>query len=228
MPSLTKKLHAGKTVNATVLRAGYFTPVWRTKLGTNEYLFLVRQLSRTDFEYRRMRALILDLRECGVFLTMYSYNEDLCVLWDTLGPGHGDYLRLEQVHQRHPDARLALVSEGHELVNHFTGMPLSVAAELALWQRRALITPVPSADWGDMEGVIHYDLGFSIASSRENAFGSLDQLFGGKGPGPAALRSTDLRAAVTPEFAANPSLRFVEDATPSDDEQERLILELKL
>jgi hypothetical protein len=107
-------------------------------------------------------------------------------------------------------------------------MPLSVAGELTLWPRRALITPVPSADWGDIEGVIHYDLGFSIASSRENAFSNLDQLFGGKGTGPVALDSNDLRAAVTPEFVAKPSLQYVEDAEPPHQEQNRLVFELKL
>ena len=228
MPAFTKKLHPEKTVNATVQKAGYFTPVWRTKLETNEYLFLVRQLSRTDFECQRIRSQILDLRDHAVFLNMYSYNEDPRVLWDALSNEYGELLRLEQLHQRHPDARLVLVSEGDELLNRLTDMPLSVAGELTLWARRALITPMPSADWGDIEGVIHYDLGFSIASSRENAFSNLDQLFGAKGVGPAALHSNDLRAAVTPEFVATPSLRYVEDAEPPREEQEELIFELKL
>ncbi len=228
LPTLTKKLHAEKTINATVQKAGYFTPVWRTKLGTNEYLFLVRQLSRTDFEYQRMRRQILDLREYGVFLNIYSFNEDPRVLWDALSGEYGDHVRLEQLHQRHPDARLVLVSEGHELLSRLTYMPLSVAAEFTLWQRRALITPVPSADWGDIEGVIHYDLGFSIASSQENGFSNLDRLFGGKGLGPAALYINDLRAPITPEFVANPSLRYVEDAEPLRQEQDKLIFELKL
>ena len=79
-----------------------------------------------------------------------------------------------------------------------------------------------------MEGIIHYDLGFSIASSRENGFSCLDQLFGAKSLGPTALYSNDLRAAITPEFVANPDLRYVEDSAPPRQEQDKLIFELQI
>ena len=228
LPTPTKKLHAEKTVRATVQEAGYFTPIWRTKFATNEYLFLIRQLSRNDFEYQRIRTQILDLRDQGVFLNIYSFNEDPRILWDALSNEYGDHLRLEQLHQRHPDARLILVSEGRELLNRLTYMPLSVADELTLWPYRALITPLPSADWGSIEGIIHYDLGFSIASSRENGFSRLNQLFGAKSLGPTALHSNDLRAAITPQFVASPDLRYVEDAAPPPQEQDKVIFELQL
>ena len=78
----TKKLHADKTVRATVQRAGYFTAIWRTKFATNEYLFLIGQLSRNDFECERSRTQILDLRDQGVSLNIYSYNE-ICVFFGT-------------------------------------------------------------------------------------------------------------------------------------------------
>jgi hypothetical protein len=228
LPIQTKKLHIPKTVLATVQKAGYFTPVWRTRLETNEYLFLVRQLSRCDFEYQRMRALILELRDQGVLLNLYSYNDDPRVLCDVLSAEEADYVRLEQLRERHPDSRLILVSEGHELLDRLTYAPLPVAGELTLWPRRALLTPLPSADWGSIEGVIHHDLGFSIASSRENGLGQLGQLFSGMSLEPVALHSIDLRAVITPGFVASPSLRYVDDAEPSREEQDRLVFELRM
>ena len=146
-----------------------------------EYLLLVRQLSQIDLEYERIRASAQEMREQGVLIDVYPYRTDPREVIDTLS-GVSGTISLKQLWQRHPTARLVIVSEGRELVHPFTLAPREWTSALSFWPRRALITPLPSADWGAVEGRIHRELGASLASSREQGLASLHALLGGPGP----------------------------------------------
>ena len=77
---------------------------------------------------------------------------------------------LRGLRERHPDARLVLVTDGTELVDYFTLKPLPfVAEELAKWPARMLLTPVPMAEWGEREMNIADALGGLSGVRRRTA-----------------------------------------------------------
>ena len=86
---------------------------------------------------------------------------------------------LRGLRERHPDARLVLVTDGTELVDYFTLKPLPfVAEELAKWPSRMLLTPVPMAEWGEREMNIADALGGLVGRATPDGFRDLAMAFG--------------------------------------------------
>jgi hypothetical protein len=223
---ITKRLDANRTLRATIRAGGIFHPIFRRKQVATEYLFLVRQLSNVDLEHARIRALLQELQVQGMPLVLYPYRGDPRRVFDTLTAGRRATLDLRELHDRHPNARLVVVSEGRDLVNSFTLDPHGWASQLQQWPRRALITPLPSSSWGTLESNIHYGLGFSLSSSREHAFDQLDHLLGGSTP--VALFADDGPRGLIPMFVASLNTAFVSEEAPRDDELRALLLQLRL
>lgn len=223
---VTKRLDVGRTLDRTLRNGGLFVPAYRTKQVATEYLVLVRQLSNVDLEFARIKALLDELKKHGVGLFYYPYRGDPRHVIDTLSGKRNSMVELRALQERHPNARLIVVSEGRELVNSFTLEPLGWTSGLQQWPRRALITPLPSSSWGTVESNVHFGLGFSIASSREHAFDRLDRVLGGSGP--IAWAPDDATREIIPLFVASPTAQYITALEPPEDEQQALLLDLRL
>jgi len=227
-PVPTRTLDVQRTLRKTIRRGGFFAPIYRARRVSPEYLFLVHQVSDLDLEYDRVRARIGEMRDQGVLTSTYPYRVDPREVQDTLAGDPTRPIGLEVLQQRHPDSRLVVVGTGREMVNPFTFRPLRWTSELRRWARRAFVTPLPSADWGTIEGVLHRQLGFSVASSRERGLEALAELLGGTGP--VALRSDpgEARREVTPLWVVDPSPDYVLERLLGPGEEAGLLSALRL
>jgi uncharacterized caspase-like protein len=224
IPRPSRTLDVTATLRATVRQGGFLSPRWQRKQALTEYLILVRRVTDADLEYQRVVTLLDELRAQGVVLTVYPYDIDPRHVHDVLSPSQAP-LPLADVYQRHPHARLVLVTDARELLNPFTLTPWHWTQELLAWKRRAVITPLQSEDWGAVEARIHYELAFSIASTLEGGLHRLCDLLGGTAP---TFIRAESSTRITPAFAVSPSSTLVAEDAPAEEEQTALLLDLQL
>jgi hypothetical protein len=254
-PVAGRRLHGERSIRATLARGGFLMPVMRRRRLLADYVFLVPRRRIDDHERDRVSRFIDALARGGLSVQAYDYDPDP----RTLMPRRSDEsatasLDLRGLRERHPDARLVLVTDGTELVDYFTQKPLPfVAEELATWPSRMLLTPVPMAEWGEREMNIADALGGLVGRATPDGFRDLANAFGDRPrrpPRPIAasrlpagekgmiqrvvswLVETERRLGTTDSVAERPpAVRFDDpvlrsDAAPPDAEVRGLLREL--
>jgi hypothetical protein len=254
-PVAGRRIHADKSIRATLARGGFLTPVMRRRRRLAEYIFLVPRRRIDDHERDRVSRFIDALARGGLSLQAYDYDPDP----RSLMPRRSDEsftpsFDLRGLRERHPDARLVLVTDGTELVDYFTLKPLPfVADELAKWPARMLLTPVPMAEWGAREMNIADALGGFVGRATPDGFRDLAAAFGDRARPPPRpveasrlpggekgmiqrvvswLIETERRLGVADSVAERPAaVRFDDpvlrsDAAPPDAEIRTLLREL--
>lgn len=156
-PQPGNRLDDARSVRATLQSAGDFVTVMRPRSRAVEFVFLIRRRHRHDHERARALRLVNALSNAGLALTAYDYGPDPRFLTATGRVGAGDSrsattLDLRGLRERHFGAVLILVTDGDEILDPLTLCPLGfVERELAAWPRRMILTPTPTAAWGDRE-----------------------------------------------------------------------------
>ena len=254
-PVAGRRIHGERSIRATLARGGFLTPVMRRRPLLAEYVFLVPRRRIDDHERDRVSRFIDALASGGLSVQAYDYDPDP----RSLMPRRGDEtfspsFDLRGLRERHPDARLVLVTDGTELVDYFTLKALPfVADELAKWPARMLLTPVPMAEWGEREMNIADALGGLVGRATPDGFRDLATAFGDRPkqpPRPVAasrlpggekgmiqrvvswLVETERRLGAAESVAERPpAVRFDDpvlrsDAPPPDAEIKTLLREL--
>ncbi|MER9456626.1 hypothetical protein [Mesorhizobium sp. M0478] len=196
-PVVGRRMHADRSIRATLAAGGFLSIVMRKRTLLAEYVFLVRRPWPNDHEAARVSRLIDTLSQAGANLATYDYDPDPRTISarqrDERSPAVAFDLR--GLRERHPDARLVLVTDGNELVDYFTLDPLPfVADELARWPGRMLLTPIPVAEWGEREMKISRALDAPIGRASAAGFQELAAAFGERRR-PAPRRIAEPRAA---------------------------------
>jgi hypothetical protein len=179
-PIAGRRIHGEKSIRATLARGGFLMPIMRRRRLLAEYVFLVPRRRIDDHERDRVSRFIDALDRGGLSSQAYDYDPDPRSLMprksdETFTPSFD----LRGLRERHPDARLVLVTDGTELVDYFTLKPLPfVADELAKWPARMLLTPVPMAEWGEREMNIADALGGLVGRATPDGFRDLATAFG--------------------------------------------------
>jgi WD40 repeat protein len=143
-------LDADATVEASVRRLGFFTPVFRARLEVPVYLALIDRVG-----FRDQRALMVDLlldrlKASGVDLDRYDFDRDpRRVALRGAAEVHRD---LEEMAGLYPNHHLTVFADGSGFADPVTGRLAPWVARLfGAWPRKALLTPVPVCHWGRRE-----------------------------------------------------------------------------
>jgi hypothetical protein len=136
------------TIKATIAEGGM--PNFRFKRQTRppEYLLLVERFSRNDHRAGLFDYVFQALRVNEVFVERFFYDSDPRINRNEQYPAG---LNLNELRNRFPDARLVLLGSGYRLLSPRTGKLAEWALPLQSWRVRALLTPVPHAEWGYQE-----------------------------------------------------------------------------
>ncbi len=147
-----------RSVRASLLLPDNVVSVMRDGSTALDIVFLVRRRQRHDHERARVLRLLDALSRSGVALTAYDYAPDPLTLTvtsrvDAVGRrGLQRTLNLRGLRELHADALLIIVTDGDDLIDPFSQRPHAfVQDELRRWSRRMLLTPTPSAEWGELE-----------------------------------------------------------------------------
>jgi hypothetical protein len=142
-------LDVPKTIDATVGRGGWFTPVYSSQHVLPEYLILVDRVNYRDQQAQLEVEIVNRLREHNVHIEQYYFQGDPRVC-QREGP-RAQHLSLQDLAALHPEHYLLMFSDGAGLLNPLTGRPQPWLEMLSPWRGRALLTPESPADWGYRE-----------------------------------------------------------------------------
>lgn len=203
------------TVAATLREGGKIVvPVYATVRHTPEYLVLIERRASGDQCAQRLRDLVARLQPL-VPIAIYYFQGEPSVLEPE---SDGRPITIQRLHTLCPEHRLLILGSGTELLDPVTFEPHPAARILRQWTHRALLTPLPLAEWGREEIALANGLGLPIGRATPEGLLALAELIGRERTDGEDLVSTsgDGLARPLPEvFRVRPQ-RFLYSAPPSD------------
>ncbi len=139
------------TVQAIITAGGLPEFRYRQRTQPPEYLLLVERFSRNDHRAGLFDHVFQTFRSNEVFVERFFYDSDLRINRNEQYPNG---LNLYELRHRYPDAQLIVLGSGYRLLSSNTGKLAEWAAPLHGWRMRALLTPIPRAEWGYQEDLL--------------------------------------------------------------------------
>jgi len=143
-----RELDIAATVRATVQGGGMVDFRYRQHTRPPEYLLLIDEQSRHNHRARLFDQLYARFLAEEVIISRYFYHGDPRLCFNEEHP-HG--IRLQDLATRHPDTRLLVLGNGQGLISPVNGQLARWGNLLTHWGDRALLSPVPLAEWGHRE-----------------------------------------------------------------------------
>lgn len=213
-PTSLLEMWPERTVTATVENAGWFSPVYRARQRTGEYLVLVDRRSKRDHQASFAAELVSCLKVRGVTAHVRYFNSDPRTCTE---PETGKAVALTELVARYGGCQVWLVADGSGFFSTFTGRLERWVDTFQQWPARVLLTPAIPSDWGDRERRLS-DAGFEILPATPRGLARIiDHLSRPEN----ALESF-------PSLLEDRAARWTNDDPPSSVEITRLRTELRL
>jgi tetratricopeptide (TPR) repeat protein len=209
------------TVNATIRRGGWFTPVYSLRLVQPEYLALIDRAGYDDQQARLVNELVGRLVRDGVTVERYHFHgSPLISRGEDLAAPH---FSLSDLAARYPKHNLLLFSDGAGLLNPLTGEPQSWLDILMPWPVRALLTPEEPGNWGYPERALA-ERGFIVVPGSKAGLVGLTEIINTGNP---PRYGDGGRAQPFPEMVQERPWRWVERHRPERAVVNQLCFELR-
>ncbi len=143
------EIDVNKTIDATLSRGGWLTPVYRTYQVLPEYLFLINRTSYRDHQAKFIEEIIEGLKQEGVFITIYFFDDDPRMCFsknDQSCP-----LRLREITSKYSEHFLVMISDTEKFFSSISGELEPWVNQLTNWENRTVLTPTPVENWGYQE-----------------------------------------------------------------------------
>ena len=137
------------TIEETVRRGGWFTPIYGYRQVLPEYLILIDRANYGDHQAAFVREMIDRLTQNEVFITGYYFDSDPCVCFPMAGKGSP--CRLREIAAKYSHHRLVVFSDAEGFFSSLTGELKPWSELFSSWSERAVLTPKPSEHWGYQE-----------------------------------------------------------------------------
>jgi outer membrane protein OmpA-like peptidoglycan-associated protein len=212
-PTPLKEVWVDPTVVATVENAGWFTPVYRARRRSAEYLILVDRAGKRDQHANLADALVECLQSRGVYAAVYYFQSDprTCTERDT-----GLTVTLGTLVGVHSRGDVWLMADSTALFSQVTGRLHAWVDQFHTWPARALLTMVPPAEWGDRERRLA-DAGFDVLLASPRGIARLVERLVG-----------DVSIDTYPALLDEQALRWARNDSPDARDLARLRTELRL
>jgi len=214
------------SADATVHQAGYFQPVYAARLAQPEYLILIDQLSVRD-HFTILAQEIIDRLGINVTLYVFSGNPQFCF---RRSGGHA-MRSLHAMASRYSDYRLLVFTDMKRFSDPISGQIPDWLALFHEWPECAIFTPVEPRSWRFTERAIE-DTGLPIFPLSEQGFAAYSGQFvlgsnGNRKIGwDPSSTSTNSPHTNFPPVLSRHSLRWIDYASPTEDEINQLEREL--
>ncbi len=149
------------TVQATIRKAGMAEFRFRQLSQPPEYLLLIEQRGDRDHRTRLFDALYQTLVANDIIAERFFFDGPAQLFWNEQAP---DGLTYDELYLRFPNHRLLLFSSGRNLFSQTSGKLAKWTGQIARWKDRALLTPLPYAEWGRRERILNGFFRFAPAS----------------------------------------------------------------
>lgn len=145
----SKEIDVNKTIDATLSRGGWLTPVYQTYQVLPEYLFLINRTSYRDHQAKFIEGIIESLKQEGVFITIYFFDDDPRICFAEDGKNHP--LKLREIISKYSEHSLVMISDTERFFSSISGELEPWVNQLTNWDNRAVLTPIPVENWGYQE-----------------------------------------------------------------------------
>lgn len=168
------ELDVDASIERTIAAGGYPVPVLSTRRLSPEYVILLDKRGRNDHAALHCESLIWALKQAGVAVQTYEFDQDPRRLIPARG---GRALDLSDVTIGAETRRLIVFSDGAGLLDDRFGAPWPWTVEFAAWPNCLLLTWRNSIDWSQRERVIEEELGFVVLPASEDGVIAAAALF---------------------------------------------------
>ena len=210
-------LDINKTIEASLSRGGWLTPIYGFRQIVPEYLFLIDRSSFRDHQAKFADEIIDNLRHNGVFVTSYYFDDNPLICFPSDGVNHPQ--RLKEIAVKHHQHRVVIITDVDNLYDSATGEIESWVSQIGTWSDRAILTPKPIESWGYHE--LELAQQFIVLPTNSNGFQILGQLFS---QGKANFFLAEGNQTPLPEILRTRPHRWIENSLP-DAEQIDTVLE---
>jgi hypothetical protein len=164
-----------RTIHASIGAGGLFTPVRGRITATPAYLLFIEAQSAADQEAQRLEMLHQRLVDAGVNVIRFFYFNSPAWLFPEFGD---DPVPIENVAAYYEDRRLIVLGEGRGFLAPLTHSPEPWTRLLTVWPQRAMLTPRPLDEWGNLEFTIARELGLPMGRATVEGLFALAELLG--------------------------------------------------
>ena len=226
-PKPSERVDIEGTVRATLERGGgrMVQPCFEETRASPEYLVLIERQGPRDQDAQRMYELAKGLRELFA-VDVFFYQSDPSYVETEDG---AQFRAIEQLIASHPNHRLLVLGSGAGFLDPYSLVPVDGALRLTYWPQRALLTPLPVAEWAREEFALAGGLGMPIGRATSEGMMALAGMMGldtnfnahlldGAGDGGARPLVERLR---------HEPFRYLNSRPPDDEPLEELIRALR-
>jgi hypothetical protein len=145
----SQQLDVNKTIEATLKKGSWLSPVYGTYQRLVEYLFLVDSASFRDHQAQFVEEMINCLKKDGVLITVYFFEGDprICFSKDR----NNSPRKLQEIIHQYHDRCLIVVSDSDRFFSDISGELEPWVSQLKTWEKRAVLTPNPISNWSNQE-----------------------------------------------------------------------------
>jgi hypothetical protein len=145
------RINLQRTVAATIRRGGLIDFRFDAYTRPVEYLLLIDKNSEQNHQAQLFEFIYQHLLRQEVHAERFFFDGVPLWCWNER---HPEGLPLERLKHLHRDARLIVLGSGYGFISPVTGELEEWTAQLAAWNRRALLTPAPLAGWNYREATL--------------------------------------------------------------------------
>ncbi len=222
----TGRIDVAGTIRAAIADGtGMIRPVYEEATRAPEYLVLIERRSAGDQEARRHRELVRQLEGLLHFNVFYFRTEPSILEPD----GGGKPIAIERLRSSHAGQRLLVIGSGIGFLDPVDFEPLPAAQVLTHWDYRALLTPVPLAEWGREEFELARQLNMPVGRATVEGLTGLSELLGLEGnlSRDSVEPHGDALARPLPEVFRLRPQRLLYDTPPTDLPEEQVLQDLR-
>lgn len=142
-------MHIGKTIAKAVRNSGFFKPAMEPRTQQSEYLLLIEE-SHINSQLTQLFNYLADtLHRHNVFVEKYYYRYEPSLCYSATAPNG---ISLDRLSEKYPHHILVIAGHAHQLVYSYQPMvSLYYQNLLSRWTNKAILTPLPFADWSVAE-----------------------------------------------------------------------------
>jgi hypothetical protein len=179
----TEQIDVTRTVEGSILR-GHFSPVRASVFARPDYLILIEARGVADHSAQRLRDLVRQLQQEQMHAEVFYYQRTPELLYredeqhGSAAPFSGAPTPLAALAFQYSNHRLLILGSGTHFLQPSRPLIQPGLELLQRWDKRALLTPVALAEWGNRELTIAIQLQLPIGRATVGGLFELARLLG--------------------------------------------------
>lgn len=142
------KIDISKTIDATLKKAGILNLKYKYNTKPVEYLMLIDWSSEKNHQAQLFNYLYKTFVNNNVYIERFFFDADPRICWNE---DYAEGISIDKIQQKYPDAYLLVFGSGSMFINRFDNSLYKFTNIFYEWEQRALLSPVPSGEWGVQE-----------------------------------------------------------------------------